>query len=89
MMHFSEINNASLDQLTDELASAGWDSTQTAIHDAREAVARLLNQTQPRDLCDSGTGSVIRTATDDEAAESIAAGNEGHIFVDGRKCYVA
>jgi hypothetical protein len=87
-MHFDQIRTATIDQLTDELAAAGRDSTQTDIHDAREAVARLVNQSQPRQLCDSETGEAIRPATDDEAAESIAAGDEGHILVGGRKCYV-
>ena len=90
MLHFNEISNATLDQLTDELAAAGWDSTQTEIGDAREAVARLLHETVgPFDLQDSATNEVIRTATADEAAESANAGAEGHILVDGRRCYVA
>ena len=41
-MKFNEIATATLDQLTDELAAAGWDSTQTEIGEAREAVANLL-----------------------------------------------
>jgi hypothetical protein len=36
-----QIKTATLEQLTDELAAAGWDSTQTNIRDAREAVERL------------------------------------------------
>lgn len=89
MIHYTEIRKATLDQLTDELAAAGWDSTQTDIHDAREAVARLVSETQSLYLHDSETSDVARRATDDEAVESIEAGEEGHIMVDGRKCYVA
>jgi len=90
MMKFSQIATASLDQLTDELASAGWDSTQTDIRDARDAVARLLHETVgPFDIRDSETNDDLREATADETAESVCAGPEGHILVDGRRCYVA
>jgi len=40
------------------------------------------------DLCDSDTTEVIREATIDEAIASATAGPEGHILVDGRRCYV-
>ena len=53
------------------------------------AVARLINETQHLDLHDYRTGDVIRKATDDEAGESINAGDEGVITVDGQRCYVA
>ena len=90
MMSFEQIATATIDQLTDELAAAGWDSTQTDIHTAREAVARLLHETVgPFNLRDSETNDDIREATAGEAAESVNAGPEGHILVDGRKCYVA
>jgi len=43
-----------------------------------------------RDLIDSDTGETIRAATVDEAIESFATDTaEGHILVDGRRCYVA
>lgn len=87
-MQFSQIHTASIETLTDELAAAGWDSTQTETHEAREAVARLFHETRSLDLIDSETNDVIREATEDEAAESVLAGAEGHIMVDGRKCYV-
>lgn len=45
-MNFDEIATASLDALTDELAAAGWDSTQTDIGEAREAVTNLLLETK-------------------------------------------
>jgi len=90
MMNFNQIATATLDQLTDELAAACWDSTQTDTYAARDAVARLLHETSgPFDLCDSETTEVIRKATADEAAESANAGEEGHILVDGKRCYVA
>jgi len=40
----NEIETASLDQLTDELAAAGWDSTQTELTAAREAVTALFDE---------------------------------------------
>jgi hypothetical protein len=101
MIAFSAIATASLDQLTDELGAAGWDSSQKSEFAARVAVARLAHETQgPFDLCDSETGNVIREATEEEAVESVCAGPEGHIAVDWRKaggwngedyrrCYVA
>lgn len=89
MIHYTEIGSATLDQLTDELAAAGWDSTQTDIYEAREAVARLVSETQSLHLYDYETAYQIRSATEDEAAVSIDAGDEGVIMVDGRKCYVA
>jgi hypothetical protein len=43
-----------------------------------------------RDLIDSETADVIRSATVNEAILSFATDTaEGHIMVDGRKCYVA
>lgn len=41
------------------------------------------------DLYDSDTADVIREATAEEAVESALAGPEGHILVDGRRCYVS
>jgi hypothetical protein len=88
MIHYTEISTATLDRLTDELAAAGWDSDETSLHAARESVARLINSCVGLDLVDSETNEVIRKSTDDEAAESANAGIEGHILVDGRRCYV-
>jgi hypothetical protein len=89
MMSLSQVSTASLEDLTNELAAAGWDSTQTDLYSARDAVARLLHETVgPFDLRDSETNDDIREATADEAAESVNAGPEGHILVDGRRCYV-
>jgi hypothetical protein len=88
MIHCTEISTATLDRLTDELAAAGWDSDETSLHAARESVARLINSCVGLDLIDSETNEVIRKSTDDEAAESVNAGAEGHIDVDGRRCYV-
>jgi ribosome modulation factor len=42
MMKSNEVSTATLEQLTNELAAAGWDSTQTNIEDAREAVLNLI-----------------------------------------------
>ena len=41
------------------------------------------------DLIDSETNDTIREATVEEAIESVLARPEGHILVDGRRCYVA
>ena len=41
------------------------------------------------DLTCSDTNDVIREATIDEACASAEAGAEGHILIDGRRCYVA
>jgi len=90
MISFASIATASLDQLTDELGAAGWDSSQKNDRSAREAVARLAYETQgPFDLCDSETNDVLRKATEDETVGSVCAGPEGHILVAGRRCYVA
>ena len=89
MMNLSQVSTASLEALTDELAAAGWDSTQTDEYSARDAVARLLAETVgPFDLRDSETNETVREATADETAESVCAGPEVHILVDGRRCYV-
>jgi hypothetical protein len=88
MMTLTKVSVADLDQLTDELAAAGWDSTQTEVRDAREAVVRLLCEAAgPYDLCDE-SGDTIREATTDEVVESVLAGPEGWIDVDGQRCYV-
>jgi len=42
MMKYNEIALATLDQLADELGAACWESTQTEIIAAREAVVNLL-----------------------------------------------
>jgi len=90
MMTFCKIATATIDQLTDELAASGWDSTQTETYAARDAVARLLHETVgPFAILDSETNEEMREATADEAAESSNAGPEGHIMVDGKRCYVA
>ena len=90
-MNFSQIATASLDELNDELAAAGWESRISSRPDARCAVARLLHETfGPFDLRDSETNENIRDATAAEAADCVSAGSEGHILdLDGRKCYVA
>jgi hypothetical protein len=89
MMHIDQIATATLEQLTDELAAAGWDSTQADIREAREAVARLLHETAgPFDLRGEDN-ETIRKATVEETVASILAGAEGWIRVDGVRCYVA
>jgi hypothetical protein len=46
MMTYGEAMAATLDQLTDELAAAGWDSTQQTREEALEAVLALIAETQ-------------------------------------------
>jgi hypothetical protein len=41
-MEYSQIATASLDQLTDELAAAGWESGYSNEEDARKAVRKLF-----------------------------------------------
>ena len=89
MMTLAQVSTATLDQLTDELAAAGWDSTQTDVHDAREAVVRLMHETcGPFDLHDE-TNDVIGEATVEQAVASVLAGPEGWINSRGTCCYVA
>jgi len=88
MLTLTQVSVADLDTLTDELAAAGWDSTQTEVRGAREAVVRLLCEVAgPFDLCDE-SGETIRKATTEEVIESVLAGPEGWINVDGIRCYV-
>ena len=49
-MTYNEAQNASLDQLTDELAAAGWDSTQTTRREALTAVVELIASYNPNSL---------------------------------------
>jgi hypothetical protein len=88
MMTLTQVAVANLETLTDELAAAGWGSTQTSVSEAREAVVRLLCEVSgPFDLCDENNDTV-REATTDEVIESVMAGAEGWISVDGKRCYV-
>jgi hypothetical protein len=62
---------------------------QTDIGEARNSVALLLHQIDGFHLLDSGNNDEIRLASAEEVVKSANAGPEGHILVDGRKCYVA
>ena len=66
----------------------GTDSDLTQVD--REGLRLLLNAAAGirSNLCDSETGAVIRAATVEEVCESAVAGPEGHIMVDGARCYV-
>lgn len=57
----------------------------------RDALGLLLDVLTgaTADLYDSDTANVIREATAEEAIESALARPEGHIAVDGRRCYVS
>ena len=50
MMRYNEAINATLDELTNELAAAGWDSTQAEKHLALAAVVALIAETDPNSL---------------------------------------
>jgi len=89
MMTIDQVCSATFEELTDELAAAGWDSCEYSVENARRSVARLINSVQGCSLFDSETARYIRPASDTEAAESAVSGAEGHILVDGRRCYVA
>ena len=86
-MNYSEIQNATIEQLTAELGDDCY--TMETIDQARVVLARRIAVFMGVDLIDSETNETIRRASEDEAAESIRNGHEGHIVVDGRKCYVA
>jgi hypothetical protein len=45
MMTLEQAQTATLDQLTDELAAAGWDSTQQTRAEAYDAVVALIRET--------------------------------------------
>jgi hypothetical protein len=89
MIQFSQIRHVSLETLTDELAAAGWDSTQTTYQEAREAVACMLNSLSDLRLYDSITGELVTSNVSDETAMDSANEEGGHVLVDGRLCYVA
>lgn len=50
MMTRNEAMTATLEQLTDELAAAGWDSTQQTADEARDAVLRLIDEIESKRL---------------------------------------
>lgn len=89
MMTLTQAGQASLDELNAELGAAGHYSGNTELYDARAAIAHVLYvHSGPFDLLDSETNDVIREATYQETVDSLLASPEGHILVDGRRCYV-
>lgn len=67
MMTYNEARNATLDQLTDELAAAGWDSTQTERSEAFAAVVALIAELDPNSLPAAyHTGYAAGQAGDDQ-----------------------
>ncbi len=73
-----------------DFGADNWDellgqNIETDLIDGYAVIEQPLGTT----LYDSKTATVIRPATREEAIESANAGPEGHILVDGRKCYVA
>ena len=76
MMTYNEALIATLDQLTDELAAAGWDSTQQTRGEAFAAVVALIAETSPNSLPAAyHTGFAAAEAGDDEC--EIVAQQEG------------
>lgn len=50
MMTREQAKSATLDELTTELGAAGWESTQQTVDEAREAVFRLIAETETKRL---------------------------------------
>lgn len=90
MLHISEISSATLERLNEDLAAAGRESNHTCTEEARKAYAQLLWDEFPNLfwLCDSASGAVLHKATKEQTIESALAGHEGHILVNGRRCFV-
>jgi hypothetical protein len=88
-MTYDEIALADIDELTEQLGDAFWEDRDRDILVARETMAMLLVDEQDLCLYDSETNEEIREATVSEAVESATTAVEGHIYVDGRRCYVA
>ena len=78
MMKPNEVSIANLEQLTDELAAAGWDSTQTNIEDAREAVLNLIAENMVAFLVSKGWA--VDETTTLEGAKQMA---QFQSFLDG------
>jgi len=89
MMNYADVSTATLDELTDELAAAGRDSTLTDVYDARRAVACLLNDLGDLRLYDSETGDLVTSEVSDEMAAESCLTAEGHFQIGGRRVYVA
>src|SRR5690606_38638616 len=67
MMTYNEARNATLEQLTDELAAAGYESTQTERSVAFAAVVALIAEIAPNSLPAAyHTGYAAGEAGDDE-----------------------
>lgn len=88
-LQLADLFTASTDRLNEELAATGSDCIGAYRFKLVEAVVRLMHRDYgPFDLLDEA-GNVIREATAEETAESVLAGPEGWIEVDGQRCYVS
>lgn len=86
MMTLSKVSVATLDELTDELGAAGWDSTAKDVGQARVDVVRLLCEVLgPPKLVNIQTGEVYRTAFVYEAVSAIE--NQNKITLSDGKSY--
>lgn len=63
-------------------------TNENSIDDNARRILAAVAAGERVDLVDSETGEVLRAATEEEATASAHAGPEGHILVDGRRCYV-
>jgi hypothetical protein len=88
MIKIDSLADATLEELNEELAAAGFESTHTDLHSARLAVASLMAETPGYHLMAYDNAEPLRAATAAEILESALSGPEGVIEIDGVSCYV-
>lgn len=88
MIKIDTLAEATLNELNEELAAAGFESTHTDLHTARLAVASLMAETPGYCLMQYDSAEPLRAATATEILESALSGPEGVIEIDGVTCYV-
>ena len=85
MMTHTEAQNATLEQLTDELAAAGWDSAQQTRDEAFAAVVALIDETidQIESANARRLASLMQHATDDQR-RAVHAAKCHHVWCEPR-----
>lgn len=87
-VNLGDIHTLNIEQLADRVSDP--DRPRSPDELRRAVVEKMYDDYGPFDLCDSETNDIIRDATLQETIESaLFAGPEGHILVDGRRCYVS